>query len=115
MIIMISSQGKTLQSQFNPRFGRSPYFIKYDIQTEKWEAYPNPAVEQSGGAGVAASQFLIDHKTEIAISGRFGPNAFQTLNAGGIKILTQNNHTLTISEVIEAFSAGELKEVELPE
>lgn len=111
MILMISSQETTLESQPNPRFGRTPYFIKYDIETQSWEAYPNQAINQRGGAGVAASQFLIDHNTGVAISGRFGPNAHQALKSAGIKMLTFNDLPLTIADVIDAYKNDQLEEV----
>lgn len=111
MIIMISSQGTTLECQPNPRFGRTSYFIKYDIETQNWEAYPNQAVNQRGGAGVAASQFLIDHHVDAAISGRFGPNAHQALKSAGIKMLTFNDHQQTIADVIDAYQNDQLEEV----
>lgn len=103
MNLMISSQGKSLQSQPNPRFGRTPVYIQYNTDDGSWEAFTNPAMEQSGGAGVAASQFLIDKNTHVAISGRFGPNAFQVLSAAGIKMLTFDEDSQTIQEVIDHY------------
>ncbi len=110
MILMISSQGETLESQANPRFGRTPYFISYKLDDHTWEAYANQAVNQRGGAGVAASQFLIDHGAGAAISGSFGPNAYQVLQSAGIKMLTFENISLTVSDVIDAYQNGQLKE-----
>ena len=111
MILSISSQGETLNSQPNPRFGRTPYFIQYDLDKKTWQAFPNEALPQSGGAGVAASQFLIDHGSEVAISGRFGPNAHRALKSAGIRMFVFNDHTVTISEVIDAFTHDQLEEV----
>lgn len=112
MIIMISSQGKSIDSQPNPRFGRTSYFIKYDLDKDSWSAFENMAVSQRGGAGVAAAQFLIDHKTNIAISGHFGPNAYQTLNAAGITMQTFNEGDFgSIKDVIEGYKKNQLKEV----
>ena len=113
MIIMISSQGDTLNSQPNPRFGSTPFFIKIDLATDTWESYPNQAVNQSGGAGVAASQFLIDHGAEAAISGRYGPNAHRALKSAGVRMFTFNNNILSISEVIEAFKKDKLEEIKI--
>jgi predicted Fe-Mo cluster-binding NifX family protein len=111
MILMISSDGKTLKSQPNPRFGRAETFIKYDLQDDSWVALDNPAVSQAGGAGVAASQFLANQNATTAISGHFGPNAYRALSAAGVKMLTFNNSYKTIEEVIQAFKRNELEEV----
>ena len=112
MILMISSQGDSLESHASPRFGRTPYFIKYDLDGQTWEALPNEAVNQSGGAGVAASQFLIDHKAETAISGRFGPNAHQALKSAGVRMLVFGSGSVTISDVLEAYQQERLEEIQ---
>jgi len=111
MIFMISSEGETLDSQVNARFGRTPYFIRYNLEDQTWEAYSNQAVNQRGGAGVAASQFLVDHDVTVAISGRFGPNAYQVLKSAGIKMMAFDDSSMTISEAIDAFANEQLKEI----
>ena len=112
MIIMVSSNGNNLESQTNPRFGRTTWFIKYDTDQETWEAFENQAVSQRGGAGIAAAQFLIDQGVQAAISGHFGPNAHQALSAGGIEMYTFNNEQKTVQEVIAVFQAGDLNKVD---
>lgn len=111
MKIFISSQGETLNSQADPRFGRTPFFIKYDLLSKTWEVNKNNAINRSGGAGVAASQFLIDNGAKAAISGRFGPNAYRALKSAGIRMFKFNNTSQSISEVIEAFENDKLEEV----
>jgi predicted Fe-Mo cluster-binding NifX family protein len=111
MNLMISSQGETLESQANPKFGRTPFFIKYDLEDQSWNAYPNAAINQRGGAGVAASQFIIDQGAVVAISGRFGPNAYSALKSAGIKLMTFDGFDLTISDVINAYTNNQLKEI----
>jgi len=111
MILMISAQGNELESQVNPRFGRTPWFIMYDTQNQAWEAFENQSVFQRGGAGISSAQFLIDQGVQVAISGAFGPNAFQALSAGNIKMVTFNNDQLTVQEIIDAYQAGKLQEI----
>jgi predicted Fe-Mo cluster-binding NifX family protein len=111
MIVTISSQSDNLDAQPSLRFGRAPYFIKYDLQNGNWEAINNEAVFQSGGAGVAASQLLIDNKTSAALSGSFGPNAHRALSSAGIKMYTFDDSYKTIEEVIEAFKSNKLNEI----
>ena len=110
MILMISSQGNSVNSKPNPRFGRTPWFIKYHTADGTWTAVENPAMNEPGGAGVAAAQCLIDQTTEVAISGRFGPNASRALQAAGIKCYVFDNESESVNKVIEQFSAGQLKE-----
>lgn len=110
MFLIISSQGKSLKSKPNPRFGRAEFFIKYNLDDETWEALENPAASQSGGAGVAASQFLVNQNVEVAISGRFGPNADRALTSANIKMLTFDNSFNSIMDVINAYQQNELEE-----
>jgi len=114
-MLMISSQGDTLQSQPSMRFGRTPIFIKYDLDNNNWEAIENTAIFSSGGAGVAASQSLIDHGITHALSGRFGPNAWRALKAAGIHMLTFDENCSTVAEVIQRFKENQLTEVTDPE
>jgi len=107
---MISSFGKTLKSSPNPRFGRTDFFIKYDTEKDDWEPLENPAVSQSGGAGIAASQFLVNQNAAVAISGHFGPNAYRALSSANIKMYTFNNTHETIENVVEAYKHKSLEE-----
>ena len=111
MKLMITSQGESLESLPNPRFGRSPAFIKYDLSDMSWKAFRNDAVSQSGGAGVAASQFMINHDISAVISGAFGPNAMRVLSAAGIKMFRFDQTLRTIQEVIDAYINKALSEV----
>jgi predicted Fe-Mo cluster-binding NifX family protein len=109
MILILSSQGPTLADRFNATFGRTPWFIRYDTNSGEWQALENSAPSQAHGAGVAAAQFLIDQGAQVAVSGRFGPNAHQALTAGDIAMLTQSDDSLTVQEVIALWQAGKLE------
>jgi len=108
MIIVISAQKPELDGPVDVRFGRAPYYIIVDSENDKWEACDNPAVSQSGGAGVAAAQFVIDRKAGIAISGDFGPNASQALRAAGVKMHTFTADLSTVRSALDLFKQGSL-------
>lgn len=108
MIIAISSQKPEIDGPIDVRFGRAPYYILVDSETGNWEAHANPAISQSGGAGVAAAQFVIDKKAEIAISGDFGPNASQALQAASVKMHTFAADTPSVSAALVFFRQGKL-------
>jgi len=110
MIIMISSKGNTLQSQPSLRFGRAPFYIEYNLSDDAWNAHKNEAVKASSGAGVAASQYIINHQASAVISGRFGPNAQRALSYANIKMLTFDETYDTIQSVIEGYKSNQLKE-----
>ena len=108
MILLISSQQPQLDSPINARFGRSPWLIKMDTQTKKWEAFSNPAASQSGGAGIAAAQFVIDQKAAGVISGDFGPNAARVLRTANIEMRLFTNEIKTVEQAVESFIQNKL-------
>jgi len=105
-MIIISSLGSTLESKPSPHFGRAPFFIKYDSESNDWEALENPAISQPGGAGVSASQFIINNQAAVVISGRFGPNAYNVLNSAGLQMLTFDSECDSIQKVIKLYQGG---------
>jgi len=106
MKIIITATKETLDSPFNPRFGRADYFISIDSETKEWEACLNPAADARGGAGPQAVQFLDEKDAEVVISGRYGPSAFTALDAANIKAYIASDGT--VSEVLQKFLDGQL-------
>ncbi len=101
MIVLISSTGSDLESSAEPRFGRSPWYIKYDTDSEHWEAFENPGKALSGGAGIAAAQFAVDQKVGKVVSGDFGPNASDVLKAAEIEMVRYPQEAKTINDVLK--------------
>ena len=113
MKLTISISGKKLSSPFDARFGRTAAFCIVDTETGEWEVFDNPALSASGGAGVQASQFVAKKGAQAVISGAFGPNAFDTLDAAKIEMyLAPGNEAHTAAEVLEMFKAGKLPKAE---
>jgi len=109
MKIAISSSGKDLDSQIDPRFGRCQYFIFIDPETMEFEALENAGLMASGGAGVQAAQSVVQKGASAVITGNLGPNAASALSASGIKVYLVPEGT--VKEVTEAYKSGTLKEV----
>lgn len=109
MKLAISISGKTLDSPFDTRFGRAAAFCIVEVETGKWQAFENPALSASGGAGVQGSQFVAEQGVQAVASGAFGPNAFDTLAAAKVEMyLVPGNEARTAAEVLEMFKAGQL-------
>ena len=108
MKVAISSSGKDLDSQIDPRFGRCQYFIFVDPETMEFEASENEGLMASGGAGVQAAQLIVQKGAGSLITGNLGPNAASALSASGIKVHLVSGGT--VKEVMEAFKAGKLQE-----
>ena len=103
MKLMITAQGPSLESPVDRRFGRCAWLILFDTETSKWEAFQNPGVSQSGGAGVAAAQFVVDKGAEVVLSGDFGPNASRAFQAANIGMQRFTDNTTTVQEAVEQF------------
>jgi predicted Fe-Mo cluster-binding NifX family protein len=113
MKIILTATSPSIDSNVDPRFGRGAYFIVVDPETLEWQAYPNPGVGASGGAGTLAAQFVANQHINSIISGDFGPNAYNALQAVGIAMYLFGAST-TIKEAIEHFKAGQLERVGAP-
>jgi len=107
MRIVVSAQGDTLESPTSPVFGRCPTYVFVDSETMSFEATPNPAMSQGGGAGIQAAQFVVERGAQAVLTGNLGPNAYDVLAAAGIPgYLVPEG---TVRQAVEAFKAGQLK------
>ncbi len=112
MKIAFSSMGKGLKAQLSSRFGRCPYFVIIDINDMQVETLQNTGVNALNGAGIQAAQILVNKNVNAIISGKIGPKAFQVLKVAGIKFFMGKSGK--ISDLLELYKRGELKETEVP-
>ncbi len=66
----------------------------------------NPNIGASGGAGIQSAQLVANKGVEALITGQVGPNAFTTLQAAGIKILTGASGK--VREVLDKYQKGQI-------
>ncbi|KPK73223.1 dinitrogenase iron-molybdenum cofactor biosynthesis protein [candidate division WOR_3 bacterium SM23_60] len=112
MKICITSRGDTLDSEIDPRFGRCAYFVFVDTETLAYEAISNPCIEAAGGAGIQSGQLMASRQIKTVITGNVGPNAFQTLQAAGIDVITGVSGN--IKEAVEKYKKNEIKPTQGP-
>ena len=108
MKICVSSQGEGLKAQVDPRFGRCQYFVFVETDSMSSESFQNPAMQAGGGAGVQAAKLVVDKAAKAVLTGNCGPNAFQTLQAGGVKVITGASGT--VEDAVKQFKEGKFKE-----
>ncbi len=112
MKICITSEGATLDSKIDPRFGRCRYFLIVDMDTMAFQAVENASNQASGGAGIQSGQLMASNRVKAVLTGNVGPNAFQTLQAAGIEIFTGVSGTAR--EALGKFKEGALKKTQAP-
>ena len=112
MKLCVSSTGKDVDADVDPRFGRCHYFLIIDTETMKIDVISNESIMTSGGAGIQAAQMVAKTGAKTVVTGNIGPNAFQTLEAAEIKVITGTYGT--IKEVVEKYKKGELNETKAP-
>jgi predicted Fe-Mo cluster-binding NifX family protein len=113
MNIVITAVSPNLDSIVDTRFGRARYFIVVDTDTLEWHAHPNPGINASGGAGTQAAQYIANLGTRVAVSGDFGPNAYNALNATDIAMYLLGT-SQTVRQAVENYKAGQLTPVGAP-
>jgi predicted Fe-Mo cluster-binding NifX family protein len=108
MKIAISATGQDMECDMDPRFGRAPFFIIIDSETEEWTAEENGAAGASGGAGRSAAALVAGKGASAVVSANFGPNALQSLQAAGV---TPYQATIgSIADVYRRWKEGMLSE-----
>ena len=89
------------------RFGRCPYFLIVDTETQKRTFLSNPGLVSERGAGTQAAQYLVNENVEVIICGDFGPNAYSVLDAAGIQMYTASEGK--VDSIIADFHTGKLR------
>ena len=107
MKIAISSTGRTLDGDVDPRFGRAAGFIVVDTDSDETDYLDNSTQQdRSQGAGIAAAKGVVDAGAEALVTGQMGPKAAQVLNRAGIPVYQCVRGT--VREAVSAFQAGTL-------
>lgn len=107
MKIAVCSQGEGLDAQVDSRFGRCPYFVIVDLESDHVKTIENPSVTSGHGAGTGAAQLLADEGVEAVCAHHVGPNAFAALDACGITMYTADPGK-TVADVVQGIRDGKL-------
>jgi len=113
MKIAVSSDSATLKSNVDPRFGRCPYYIIYDTESDDFKSVENKSGQAAGGAGIQAAQMISDMNIKSVITGNIGPNAFRVLSAASIEVYS--GATGSVKDAVEKFKKGEYKQTAGPD
>ncbi len=105
MKVAVTAKGTTLEDEVDPRFGRAPYIVIVDTDTMAVEAIDNSEnVNTFKGAGIQAATMVADRGAEVLMTGYCGPNAFKTVQAAGMKVVSDVSGT--VGEAVRSLQEG---------
>ncbi len=107
MKIAVCSQGSGLDAQVDSRFGRCPYFVIVDLESDRVKTIENSSLASGHGAGTGAAQLLADEGVEAVCAHHVGPNAFAALDACGITMYTADPGK-KIDDIVQELRDGKL-------
>ena len=107
MKLALTSKGKSLDAEVDPRFGRAAYILIVDTNSLEFEVLDNSENANAfKGAGIQAATMISDKGADVLLTGFCGPNAFKTLKAAGIKVV--NDVSGTLRDAVNALNAGKV-------
>ncbi|MEZ7891294.1 MAG: NifB/NifX family molybdenum-iron cluster-binding protein [Candidatus Wallbacteria bacterium] len=106
MLIAITAQGAGLESPIDEKFGRAPYIVVYDLESNSIkETIDNSTnCNLSQGAGIQTASKMAELKVNWVLTGHVGPKAEQVLNKAKIKIGAGISGN--VKKVIDDFNRG---------
>jgi predicted Fe-Mo cluster-binding NifX family protein len=108
MKIAITSTGKDLNSDMDPRFGRARYLLILDENGNLIESFDNSAnINAMQGAGIQAAKTVFEKGVNVLVTGRCGPNAFKTLQAAGVKVVVDQSGP--VLDAVAKLKSGKLE------
>jgi predicted Fe-Mo cluster-binding NifX family protein len=111
--ITVLREGEGLLALLDGRFGRAFAFLIVDTDSgEVVETIENTGAAAAHGAGTGAAGLVRSAGVQAVISGRFGPKAFEALQA--LKIETWIAPTgITAGEALKRFREGKLEKMQM--
>ncbi|MBN2723831.1 MAG: NifB/NifX family molybdenum-iron cluster-binding protein [Deltaproteobacteria bacterium] len=91
MKIAVTSQNNSIDSDFDSRFGRAPWFIVLNTEDGSWSAVDNSEnLNAAHGAGTQSARTIINLGVNALVTGHCGPKASEVLKMAGVDIFDTN-------------------------
>ncbi|HNY32137.1 MAG TPA: NifB/NifX family molybdenum-iron cluster-binding protein [Fibrobacteria bacterium] len=106
--------GTDLSSPLDGRFGRAPRFLIVETDSNAFTVLENARnTDASQGAGIQSAQVVIGSGAAALVTSHCGPKAFKVFQSAKFPVL--QSPIAPVSELIEQFKAGSLKEMTAPD
>jgi predicted Fe-Mo cluster-binding NifX family protein len=100
MKIAITSDGNSLESKLDSRFGRCSFFVLYDTETKDVRFIENANQLNQEGAGPATAQLVAKLGAQRVYSGEFGKKAADILKDLSIEMIPLRDAAVSVAAVI---------------
>ncbi len=107
MIVALPTETSGEKSFISEHFGRSNFYYIYNTETATGEVFINPFKDAQGGAGIKASEFILEHKTDVLITPRVGEKALRVFKSSAIVMYKSTDKI--VKENIASFLNKELE------
>ncbi len=99
-------------SIIDSRLGRAVGFMVYWEENNSLKYISNEEnIETGHGAGIQAGQLILNTNSDVLIcGGSIGPKAFEVINKGGVKIITQTGN-ISIEKAYKNYKENKYSEV----
>jgi predicted Fe-Mo cluster-binding NifX family protein len=107
MKVAVSSQGQSVSSDIDPRFGRTSGFVLFDTETLEVSFLDNSDNQSlAQGAGIKTAQALSKAGVQVVLTGQLGPKAAEALNHSNIAVYSCQAGT--VQQALENFKQSRL-------
>jgi len=113
MLIAVSINKPDLVAELSDTFGRSKYFVIYNLTDNVLDFLPNPYSTELGGSGIQSARFLFEKNIEALITANIGLHPLSFFNSLNIKVYRCVKGPA--EEAIKLFKQKKLKEIEINE
>jgi predicted Fe-Mo cluster-binding NifX family protein len=110
MIICVTARAAGMEAPVEQRFGRAPFFVFVNTETNESTAIANSLVDAAGGVGPRAAQVLAENGATVLVTGQVGGNAARALEAGGVKTYAYRGDG-NVSDAVQQYKAGSLQQL----
>jgi predicted Fe-Mo cluster-binding NifX family protein len=114
MKIAFTTSGPTMESEIDPRFGRTSYILIYNSESNDFTIFDNRSIDKEAhGAGPKTSQKIFELGAEVLITGNGpGGNAANVLKSASVEIFI-GAENMTVKEALDAYQNKRLTEFKL--
>ncbi|QLH74329.1 MAG: hypothetical protein HPY73_01905 [Methanomassiliicoccales archaeon] len=101
MRVCVTAEGTDWDALVAEEFGHAPYLLIIETDTMSLDVFDNVLVDTDIGYGIQTAENIVKLRPDVVITGFIGPHGVKKLESKGIKIVTDEEGT--VSQAIASF------------